>query len=125
MSRDRAILRGRPASKTPSARQRSICDNVPSSTESRLTALEVQVEHISHDVCSLKGDTKDVRERAIRIEERVSHLPSFLQMVSMLAALLALIAALTLYQDNLKRAFGAMSSSAPADASAKRSMALH
>jgi hypothetical protein len=74
------------------------------------------VDHISHDVSSLKGDTKDVRERAIRIEERVSHLPSFLQMVSMLAALLALIAALTLYQDNLKRAFGAMSSPAPAAA---------
>ena len=116
MSSDRVIMHGRAGVKRSPNPSPSPLRRASETIESRLSKLEIQVEHISHDVSSLEVDTKDVRDRAIRIEERVSHLPSFLQMVSMLAALLALIAALTLYQDNLKRAFGAMSSPAPAAA---------
>lgn len=42
----------------------------------RIAKLEAHMEVVRSDLSALKNDLRDVRERSIKLEERVSHLPT-------------------------------------------------
>ena len=71
--------------------------------EARLAKLESDMEYVKRDVGELRPDVKDVRERLSRLEVAVSSLPTKTWGVSALMLLLTLIAALVLFQDEIRR----------------------
>lgn len=69
--------------------------------ETRLTRMEVTVEHIDRNVSRMTPDLANVRERMATLEERVAHLPGKGFIVGVTTASLMLIAALIAFSDQI------------------------
>ena len=74
--------------------------------ESRVAKLEALTDVVRTDVGALKADVRDVRDRVIRLEEKVNHLPSKGFIVTATTAPLALLAAIVLLQGKLQSLVG-------------------
>tara|TARA_R110002049_G_scaffold23545_10_gene83671 strand:+ start:53733 stop:54098 length:366 start_codon:yes stop_codon:yes gene_type:complete len=68
----------------------------------RIVQLEAGLAHVQKDVTDLRVDMKDVRDRLKGLEVKVDHLPSKGFIVAALVAMLALIAALIGFQDQVQ-----------------------
>lgn len=79
--------------------------------DGRLSRLEAHLERAQADLRELAADAKDTRERLIKIEEKVSHLPGKGFIVSVVLSCLALFAALAAFQDVIRAAIKASGSS--------------
>ena len=82
--------------------------------EARVAVLEADVKHIQADVSDIKQslraaqtDLTAARVDIARIDERTKNLPTLNQTISIAAGLLLLLGAVTVFQDNIKRALGA------------------
>lgn len=71
--------------------------------ESRVTRLEVNVEHMVANVSATSDSLADARERLARLEVKVDHLPSKGFIVTALLVLLTVITALVGYADTVKK----------------------
>lgn len=69
--------------------------------EPRIAKLEAHMEQARSDITEVKRDMRDVRERLIRLDERVNHLPTKGFIVTSLMAALALITAVVAFQDKI------------------------
>lgn len=81
--------------------------------EPRIARLEAHLEHVQSTMVELKGRVgnvetvlSDVRVNQARLEERVSHLPSKGFIVASSATIMTLVAALSIFGDNLKALIG-------------------
>lgn len=74
--------------------------------EARVAKLEAHVEHLVNDVSAIKTDMKDSRERIIKIEGKLDHVPTYWDVVKIFSALLGLLTALILFQNQIRAAFG-------------------
>ena len=81
--------------------------------EPRVARLEASVSHIERDIGELKADVRefradiwDVRDRLARLEEKVFHLPSKGFIVASVLVALAVIAAMTAYQNQIQNFAG-------------------
>lgn len=72
----------------------------------RVAKLETLMDVVRTDIAGLKTDVRDVRDRLIRLEERVNHLPSKGFIVTATSATLALIGAIVLFQSKLQTLLG-------------------
>lgn len=70
--------------------------------EGRVAKLETLMDVVRTDVGALKSDVRDVRDRLIRLEEKVAHLPSKGFIVTAITTALALITAITLFQGKIQ-----------------------
>ena len=77
-----------------------------SALESRVASLEAYTETIRADVGAMKLDMRDIRDRTAKLEVKVDHLPSKGYVVVALMALLAGIAALIAYQEQIQLFLG-------------------
>jgi uncharacterized coiled-coil protein SlyX len=89
-------------------------DRSTNGMEARIARLEADVGHIKTDIADIKQslralqtDVSSLKVDFARLDERVKHLPTFNQTIGMLVVLLGLIGAITLFQDNIRRAIGA------------------
>ncbi len=73
--------------------------------ESRLAKLEASISYIEKNLTETRSDTRDVRDRTIRLEEKVNHLPSKGFIVSSLMTVLALLTALIVFQQHIRTLF--------------------
>ncbi|MFT4275985.1 MAG: hypothetical protein QM576_06465 [Rhodopseudomonas sp.] len=87
--------------------------------EARVARLEADVGHIQRDVAEIKDAVKDagqnltdLRIASAALTERVRHLPTYGQNLAMLLSLLALIAALVVFQGQIQKFVGVPSSPA-------------
>lgn len=73
----------------------ALCKQVIDTMEARVAKIEVFMETIRSEVTTLRTDGRDVRDRLIRLEERVAHLPSkgflFTTAVAIIGGLTAVI----------------------------------
>jgi hypothetical protein len=74
--------------------------------ETSIAKLETLMEVVRTDVSSLKTDIRDVRERMVRIEEKVSHLPTKGWAVTTVVTLLGIITAAVTLAPKLQEFFG-------------------
>jgi hypothetical protein len=81
-------------------------------TEARVAVLETHVTHIKEDVGDMKQtlkdlhkDTSELRISSATLTESVKHLPSKGFVVTATLLALAVVAALTVFQGNVQRAF--------------------
>ncbi|MBI5128144.1 MAG: hypothetical protein HZA66_01760 [Rhodopseudomonas palustris] len=84
--------------------------------EARVARLEADVGHIQRDVAEIKVAVKeagqnltDLRISSAALTERVRHLPTYGQNLAMLLSLLALIAALVVFQGQIQKFVGVSS----------------
>lgn len=84
--------------------------------EARVARLEADVGHIQKDVAEIKDtikgagkDLTDLRIGSATLTERVSHLPTYGQSFAMLTGMLALIAALVVFQGQIQKFAGVSS----------------
>src|SRR6266567_2309657 len=89
----------------------------PATWQARVARLEADVGHIQKDVAEIKRDLKDVRNAVTdlnvnqgKLTEKVSHLPTYRQSFAMLTGMLALIAALVVFQGQIQNFAGSLSS---------------
>lgn len=64
--------------------------------------LPTHLERAQIDIAELRSDTRDVRERLIRLEERVSHLPDKGFIVTAVLIGLSVVGGLIAFQDWIK-----------------------
>ncbi|KPF97537.1 hypothetical protein IP86_13275 [Rhodopseudomonas sp. AAP120] len=88
--------------------------------EARVARLEADVGHIQKDVAEIKDALKgagqnltDLRIASAALTERVRHLPTYGQNFALLMGLLALIAALVVFQGQIQRFVGIPAVSPP------------
>ena len=76
--------------------------------EARVAKLEVDMEYIKRDVSELRSDMRDVRDRTVKIESDVSHLPSKAFVFSVYGIIAGLLAAVILFQSQIQTFLGVM-----------------
>lgn len=74
--------------------------------EARVSKLETLMDVVRTDVGTLKTDVRDVRDRLIRLEERVTHLPTKGWAVGAIVTLVGLITAVVTLAPKLQSLFG-------------------
>ena len=74
--------------------------------ESRIARLEASTAHMERDVGELRFDMKSVLERLTRLEERVGHLPGKGYIDARIIVLLAAVAALVTFQQQIQSFVG-------------------
>jgi uncharacterized coiled-coil protein SlyX len=74
--------------------------------EPRVARLEASVAHMERDVGELRGDMRDVRDRLARLEERVGNLFTKSYLDARIVALLAVVAALVAFQQQIQSFIG-------------------
>lgn len=72
--------------------------------DGRIAKLEANVENIGKSLTETRSDTRDIRDRTIRLEEKVAQLPTKGFIVSVVLTSLAVIAALIVFQDKIRTA---------------------
>ena len=77
-------------------------DGTSGGMEGRVAKLEALTDVVRADVASLKVDTRDVRERLVRLEERVSHLPTKGFIITTTTTIFALLTGIVLFQGKLQ-----------------------
>lgn len=94
--------------------------------EARVARLESDVEHIKSDIGEMKQSLRTVQDGVselriafARIDERVAHLPSKGFIVGCVLTTLAFLAAITVFQDNIRKAFNPQQSTAASPAATK------
>ncbi|MGU3539477.1 hypothetical protein [Methylobacterium sp. A54F] len=80
----------------------------------RIAKLETWMEVVRTDVAALKADIRDVRDRSIKLEERVSHLPTKGWAVGVILTALTAVGALVTLAPKLQAYFGTASQAAKA-----------
>ncbi|MRG66463.1 hypothetical protein GH789_14395 [Rhizobium pusense] len=71
--------------------------------EARLAKLEADMEYVKRDVSELRTDMRDVRDRAVKIEERMATKTFVFSVYGIVSAL---IAAITLFQGQIQQFLG-------------------
>lgn len=74
--------------------------------EARVAKIEAFLEVIRNEVVALRGDGRDVRDRLIRLEERVAHLPSKGFIFTTAMAIVGGLTAIIVLQDKLRHLLG-------------------
>ncbi len=81
--------------------------------EARVARLEADVGHIQRDVAEIKDavkgigkDVTDLKVNHATVSERIAHLPTYGQSFAMLTGMLALIAALVVFQGQIQKLAG-------------------
>ena len=69
--------------------------------DARLAKLEANVSFIEKSLGETRTDVRDIRDRTIRLEEKVNHLPSKGFIVTVVATVFALLTAAIIFQDKL------------------------
>lgn len=69
--------------------------------ETRLARLEASFEHSASDLKEARGDLKDIRDRMVKLEERVSHLPGKGFIVSVVMTVFALFAMYSQFHEQI------------------------
>jgi hypothetical protein len=72
----------------------------------RIAKLETLMDVVRSDLGALKSDMRDMRERMVRLEERVSHLPTKGWAVGALVTMLGLVGTLVTLAPKLQAFFG-------------------
>ncbi|MBW3098653.1 hypothetical protein [Pseudohoeflea coraliihabitans] len=76
--------------------------------EARVASLEAYTDAIRSDVAAIKPDVKDSRERLVRIEERVSALPTKGYINTAVVGAITLIGAFIAFQAQIQAFFGTL-----------------
>ncbi|MBB5663226.1 hypothetical protein GGE68_001402 [Rhizobium leguminosarum] len=74
--------------------------------EARLAKLESDVGYVKRDVGELRSDMRDTRDRTVKIEALVGHLPSKAFVFGAYGVVGALIVAITLFQTRIQDFIG-------------------
>ena len=74
--------------------------------EARVARLEEDVREIKTDLRAIRTDVQGLKVDSARIDERLKHLPSFNQMLTVLLLMLGILGSVTLFQDRIKAAVG-------------------
>lgn len=94
--------------------------------EARVARLESDVEHIKSDIGEMKQSLRTVQDGVselriafARIDERVAHLPSKGFLIACVLAALTVLAAITVFQDNMRKSFSPQHPTVAAPAATK------
>lgn len=74
--------------------------------EARIAKLEADLEHVKRDVTELRTDMRDVRDRAVKIEADIRHLPSKAFVFGVYGVVGAILAAIMLFQTQIQTLLG-------------------
>ena len=74
--------------------------------EARVAKIEAFLDVIRNEVAALRGDGRDVRDRLIRLEERVAHLPSKGFIFTTAVAIVGGLSAIIVLQEKLRHLIG-------------------
>ncbi|MGV0876934.1 hypothetical protein V6767_07285 [Martelella sp. FLE1502] len=73
-----------------------------SDMEGRVAKLEANVENIDRSLTETRKDARDIRDRVIRIEEKINHLASKGFIVTAVISAMALLGAWITFQDKIQ-----------------------
>ncbi len=74
--------------------------------EPRVAKLEADMDYVKRDVGELRVDMREIRDRVIKIEADVSHLPSKAFVFAVFGVVTAFLSAVTLFQTQIQRLLG-------------------
>lgn len=74
--------------------------------EARVAKIEAFLDVIRNEVAALRGDGRDMRDRLIRLEERVAHLPSKGFIFTTAVAIVSGLTAIIVLQEKLRHLLG-------------------
>lgn len=84
----------------------ALCKQVIDTMEARVGKIEAFMETIRSEVATLRTDGRDVRDRLIRLEERVAHLPSKGFLFTTAVAIIGGLTAVIVLQEKVRHLLG-------------------
>jgi hypothetical protein len=74
--------------------------------EPRLARLENDIEYVKRDVGELRTDMRDVRDRVMKIETDIDHLPTKAFVFGAFGVVTAFLTTITLFQSQIQHVIG-------------------